>query len=187
MSVSVDPKAGGPDFAALKLLADPAELDRRIKQYEAAKQEAEDAVKLVGDAREIPHLRREAGDLHTAAEKASKQAESELAAARAQAETIVDKAKKEAAALLSDAKSKNDQANATLTAAAAKAAQIVSDSENDAKSKADETAKKHSDLDDAIAAAQAQQAAADKAKAEADAALKKYLDKLDRLQAIASS
>lgn len=86
----------GTDIGILKLLADPAELGKRVAEYERAKAAADAAVALVGPAQEIPKLLADA-------EAAEREAANALAAAEARAAKIIEDARAQAQGIVAAA------------------------------------------------------------------------------------
>lgn len=167
----------------LKLMADPAALAARIKEYQAAKDAADTAVALVGPAKSIIALRDDAQALRDEAQAIADQAGVDAATLRASATAALDSANAKAAKTKSDAdvyaaqvSAATDAAKATLNKAKSDAAAILQDANATAKG-----------IMDSAAATQAQ---ADDLKSqyqelifETNALRDKYERKLQRLQA----
>jgi len=113
--------SAGPSRSELALLADPRLLAERIAQLEAAEEQANSVLKLIGPANEILEARQGmTKQLDGANEKANfirNEAQEVLIAANAEAQKIVDTAEEEAKELLILAQARDDDAIDRQTAA----------------------------------------------------------------------
>lgn len=121
LSVTDTSRDNVADMAVLRLLANPAQLQAKLDELEAASAEAKRLVALAGDAQEIPKL---LADAETAELKAAERlsaadarAESIVAAASAKATEILNAAAEKARAVRVEAEGLLAQATAKMEAA----------------------------------------------------------------------
>lgn len=102
---------GSSSFAALELLANPSQLQAKIDQLKAAEESARKQIDLAGPASEILQMRADIDGL-------KELAEDNYNGAKADAESLVERAREEAAQIVADAKADAERVSTAIQARA---------------------------------------------------------------------